>query len=268
MINLSVRRSSEPSHPGAARAALQQMATEESGALCLEAFGSPFHFKKGNADLDAIRRHALGRRSFRPHTEMLNQNEIARDVLMIVDGLACTYQLLDDGRRQILSFCLPGDLIGIAGSPHAPLGYAAAAITNVAVALLPQDRLLPIARTNPDFAMSLTRAVIASQALSQHHLTNVGRRTARERVASLLLELYCRVQGVSGSAVGEIQLPLTQEEIGDALGLTHFHVNRVLRALRNDHVVEFGNRVLRVLDVDRLAEEAGVEPGLFLSQAA
>ncbi len=110
--------------------------------------------------------------------------------------------------------------------------------------------------------MALRMACIAArdQVFAYQHLTSVGRRTARERVANLLLELFVRVRQSAPEASGDaIRLLLTQEHLGDALGLTSVHVNRTLRALREDGVLAIKRGALSILDPDRLAEEAGFD---------
>ena len=102
--------------------------------------------------------------------------------------------------------------------------------------------------------------------LSFDHLTSIGRRSARERVARLLLELFIRYRAQwPGHRPEEMQLPLTQEHIGDATGLTGVHVNRVLGDLRDEGIVQFHYRKLMILDPDRLIDVAAIDPHLALS---
>ena len=104
-------------------------------------------------------------------------------------------------------------------------------------------------------------------ALAREHLTNVGRRSARDRVAHPLLELFYRVRR-RGASPGDnaLELPLTQEHIADAPGLTMVHVNRTLRALREADLLAMRGRMLRILDPEALAELAGFDPDIVLSR--
>ena len=114
--------------------------------------------------------------------------------------------------------------------------------------------------------MRLARSLAHDCNLAFDHLTSIGRRSARERVAHLLLELFTRYRAQwPGNRSEEMVLPLTQEQIGDATGLTFVHVNRVLSALRKEGIVQFHYRRLRILDPDRLIEVAGVDPEIAMS---
>lgn len=109
--------------------------------------------------------------------------------------------------------------------------------------------------------MRLAWLTSRDRSLSYDHVTSIGRQTAVERVAHLLLELFVRYRlQWPGTRQEEMQLPLTQEHIGDATGLTGVHVNRVLHQLRDRGVVEFHYRKLNILDPDKLVDVAGVDP--------
>lgn len=138
--------------------------------------------------------------------------------------------------------------------------YGAQALTEALVSVVPLAVLTARLRDSPDVTARLVRSLSRDRALAFDHLTSVGRRNARERVACLILELFvrCRTQW-PGNRIEEMYLPLTQEHIGDATGLTFVHVNRVLRTLRKEGVVEFHHRRLRILDPDRLVGVAGVD---------
>ena len=109
--------------------------------------------------------------------------------------------------------------------------------------------------------MQLAGLISQDRGLAYDHLSSIGRRSARERVAYLLLELFIRsrLQWL-GHRSDEMYLPLTQEHIGDATGLTGVHVNRVLRDLREEGVAEFHYRHLRILNPDKLIDIAGIDP--------
>ena len=113
--------------------------------------------------------------------------------------------------------------------------------------------------------MQLAGLIAQDRSLAYDQLSSIGRGSARERVAHLLLELFVRYRmRWPGHRSEEMHLPLTQEHIGDATGLTGVHVNRVLRDLRKDGVVEFHYRRLRILNPDRLVDVAGIDPHVAL----
>lgn len=215
--------------------------------------------------LEGIR---LGHRDYRAGADFLRQGEPQREVLTLLEGWAMRYSLLEDGSRQIIDFCLPGAFIGFQPDAEAPKGYAAQAITDIKVCALPQKGLMDMMSETPNMALRLACIAYRDQVSMARHLANVGRRKARGRVANLLMELFVRVRMRSAAAASEaIPLPLTQELIGDALGLTSVHVNRTLRGLREDKIVSLKGGTLRILDPDRLAEEAGFEEGVDVPES-
>jgi CRP/FNR family transcriptional regulator, anaerobic regulatory protein len=178
----------------------------------------------------------------------------------LISGWVALYTLLEDGRRQIVQFALPGAVFGAFRGKGARTSFGAHALTDAIACAIPHDVLLPHLRDDPEIALRLVRSLGRDCSMAFDHLTSIGRRSARERVANLLLELFvrCRAQW-PGDRIEEMYLPLTQEHIGDATGLTFVHVNRVLRILRKEGIVEFHHRRLRILDPDRLIDVAGVD---------
>lgn len=181
----------------------------------------------------------------------------------LTEGWAFRYSLLEDGRRQILDFALPGAVLGFHPERSGRATYGVQALTDIAVCIIPHENLEPLARQVPGMGMRLARLVSRDRSLAYDHLTSVGRQSARERVAHLVLELFIRYRADwPGERIEELRLPLTQEHIGDATGLTSVHVNRVLAELRDEGVIDFHYRRLRVLNPDKLVEVAEIDPSL------
>ncbi len=219
-------------------------------------------------ELTVIEGIKLGNRDYPAGADFLRQGEPQREVFTLLHGWAMRYSLLSDGSRQIIDFCLPGAFIGFQPDSESPKGYAAQAITDIKVCALPQNGLMGMLSQTPNMAVRLACIAYRDQVSTARHLANLGRRLARGRVANLLMELFVRVRMRSAEAASEaILLPLTQELIGDALGLTSVHVNRTLRGLREDKIVNLQGGTLRILDPDRLAEEAGFEEGVDVPES-
>ena len=163
--------------------------------------------------------------------------------------------MLPDGGCQIVDFCLPGDFVDFQAGDGEVHDYSVQAITAVRVCSFARAPLLEGLAGHAEFAFRLACLSHRDQVAAFRHLTSVGRRSARGRIASLLLELFLRVRAQDDRAW--VALPLTQEHIGDALGLTPVHVNRTLRRLREDGVVTLRDHRLTVHDLERLAGEAG-----------
>lgn len=187
-------------------------------------------------------------------------------VFNLLEGWVALYTLLEDGRRQIVHFALPGAVLGVLASKRSQATFGAQALTDVVVSVISDAALGSMSRDEPAIAMRLARSLARDCSMAYDHMTSIGRRSARERIAHLLLELFTRYRAQwPGTRIEEMALPLTQEQIGDATGLTFVHVNRVLSTLRKERIVEFHYRRLRIVDPDRLIEIAGVDPQTVMS---
>ena len=197
--------------------------------------------------------------------DIVEQGEAGHEFCVITDGWAVQYELLEDGRRQILDFLLPGSIAGfrpgdVAWSPH-----FVQALTDVLACRFATAGCLGAAKSNPALALRLAEIASRSHYRTLRRLTLIGRRTAKERVAGLLFELSRQVQRCSLSPwADELSLPLTQEHIGDALGLTNVHVNRMLRELREEGVLVLKRGLLQILDPARLVEIVGYDDDRFV----
>ncbi len=187
-------------------------------------------------------------------------------IYILIDGWVALYNLLEDGRKQILQFALPGTVIAFIPEPGALIQYSAQALTNAVVCIVSHEKLARLCRDNPEIGMRIAGLISQDRSLAYDHLCNIGRCSARERVAHLLVELFIRYRmRWPGHRIEEMYLPLTQEHIGDATGLTNVHVNRVLRDLRKEGVVEFHYRHLRIVNPDKLVNLARIDPHVALS---
>jgi CRP-like cAMP-binding protein len=216
--------------------------------------------------LQTIARYKLGDRLIRVGEDLFSQGEPCDAIYNLVSGWIFLYTLMEDGRRQILHFALPGAVLGFHPAKGVMPTFSAQALTDATVCVLPHSALAPLAKEHPEFVLRLAWLIARDRALAFGHLSSVGRHSARERVAHLLLELFVRYGARwPGHQITEMHLPLTQEHVGDATGMTFIHVNRVLHDLREEGIVEFRYRRLRILDPDRLVGVAGIDPQMAYS---
>ena len=206
------------------------------------------------------------RRNFFP--EGLRNGEvrqIRKNKDVVVAGLRCKvfyinqngwlfrYKILHNGNRQIVDFILPGQIFGLQACLFKASLYSIAAVTAASVSALPLEVIDDVFDQNPQFAKALLWSAVCEAAIVGEHLIDTARRSAYERVSHLLLELFVRLKSTGQSDERSFIMPLTQELIGDAVGLTAVHVNRTLRALREDRLVEIGNKCVTILDFDALS---------------
>lgn len=189
---------------------------------------------------------------------IVNQGEERRTISILLSGWAFRYQTLADGKRQILDFLFPGALIGF-GSGETNW-YGVEAVTDCSVASIPHTQFRRLLAICPSLAIRVAERIAESERRAHEHMTSLGRRSARERVAAFIVELASRT-GADETRV--LDLPVTQIMIGDALGLSNEHVCRTLRKLADDDVIVLGRHSLRVLRPQALAREAGLEPNEF-----
>lgn len=183
---------------------------------------------------------------------------------LIGNGWAYSFTLLADGRRQVIGFHLPGDLIGLWGpAPDDGMRRTVATASDCVVCDLDRAVLNRILASDTQLAEALRWAARIDAAIVEQHLVSIGRRSAEARLAHLLLELGARLAAVGLAAADGYRCPLTQELIADALGLTNVHVNRLLRRLRDQRLLTFVRGFVAILDKPRLMELAEYDPGFL-----
>ncbi|KAF0114943.1 MAG: Crp-type transcriptional activatory protein [Rhodospirillaceae bacterium] len=200
------------------------------------------------------------RRLVTVNTDILTDGDEMPAVLIVSDGWAFRYKLLAHGRCQILTFILLGDTIGSTASLFTRATCPVQALTDVRLCTLKAQHLAEIARDFPKLAWALESVFRQEESMLAEQVVRIGRRTAYERLAHLLLELLLRLQAVGHADRASYDLPLTQEVLADALGLSGVHVNRTLRQLRTDGLIHLKDRRIIIGDVERLTEVAEFEP--------
>ncbi|MBX6426997.1 MAG: Crp/Fnr family transcriptional regulator [Variibacter sp.] len=183
--------------------------------------------------------------------QVLNPADEARTVLYVTSGWAFTYRLLDDGRRQILNIHLPGNIIGLGAIGRDVAAWGVEALTDLSYIALSRDALMARASGKPEIVLRLTLEAARGEILVCERLADVARRSARVRVANLLFELYCRSTVLDGGPQ-PVSIPLTQDEIADAVGLTPIHVSRTLRAFKADGIIRYVGHDLQIIDAANL----------------
>lgn len=179
----------------------------------------------------------------------------------LLSGWACRFRILGDGRRMIIGFILPGDGIGICKRPH-PLALASVAALTDCRTLSAAPAFSPGAdlSAHPTLRQALSIAHALDEAWLLDQVMRLGRQTAFERMAHLLLELHCRLAQVDLVQDGRFHMPLTQEVLADATGLSVVHVNRTIQQLRRERLIEWRNHVVAILEPTLLAEAAEFKP--------
>ena len=168
-------------------------------------------------------------------------------------GWLLRYKILHDGSRQIIDFILPGDIFGLQLCLFKASIYSIATVTEATLYSVPISMIDKLFERSPKLSKSLFWSAIRAEAILGEHLTDAARRSAYERVSHLLLELFVRLRKAGLTQKMSFEMPLTQEHISDALGLTTVHVNRTLRSLREDKLIQFSRGRVTILDFEALS---------------
>lgn len=195
------------------------------------------------------------------NTDIVGEGFAPPDSCLILEGFTCRYKILHGGGRQIFSFHIPGDLPDLQSLHLGVMDHSLGALTATKVALIPHAALIEVIATYPQIALALWRDTLIDAAVFRAWLAGVGRRSARERIAHLICEVYTRVRAVGLAEAWEFEMPVTQQELGDSLGLSSVHVNRVLQELRRDGLIISKGRYLQISDWDGLKRAGDFDPG-------
>jgi len=199
------------------------------------------------------------RRSFEPGVDLVRQGQLGQLAYILANGWVCSYKLLPNGTRQIVDFQVPGDFLGLRSVLFRTADHNAETMTKVEVSEVSSNDLIDAFANTPRLATAVLWAASREEAMVVEHLINIGRRTALERTAHLLLELGARLKLVGlGTKEGYV-CPLSQYMLADALGLSAVHINRVLRQLREEGLVTFRSNQVIFNNFDKLVAVAGFD---------
>lgn len=218
---------------------------------------------------EAIRRLPASIRLVLPGQDLVQEGEAPSQCGLVVEGWCHRYKLLDEGRRQILSFHVAGDMPDLQSLHLGVLDHSIAALTPCTFALVPHESMRRLTGALPHLAAQLWRETLVDAGIFRTWITAMGRRSAYGRIAHLFCELYLKQEAVGLAADLRCPMPLRQTDLADATGLTTVHVSRVMKALRADDLVTLRDRSLIIRDWRRLAEVAEFDPTyLHLKRAA
>src|SRR3984957_20113857 len=213
------------------------------------------------SELPVIREIGWDIRTVRRRQAIVTEGRKNRAVYFVIDGFLIRYRILRDGRRQIVDLVIPGDFAGAPSCFFADALYTIKALTDATVAMVPLERLVALYETQPRLAAKIFWSFSCETAMLAEHLIIVGRRSALERIAHFLLELLTRLQMVGLADERSYELPLSQEVIGDALGLSLAYVNRVLRQLADEGLVIIKDQKVVISSVEELSSLVDFERG-------
>ena len=216
-------------------------------------------------ELTAAERAALAQavgpaRDYPKDGDIVSEGEAPTACIILLEGLACRYMSLSDGRRQILAFQAPGDIVDLQSLPMRRMDHSVGALTRCRAAPISHEALRQLIAGHPRIGLALWRDTILDTAVLREWMIGLGQRSAYERMAHLFCEMYYRLR-IAGMQGASFAFPVTQQELGDALGLSVVHVNRVIQRLRAEGLLAHRGGKATILDWRGLRQAGDFDPG-------
>ena len=211
-------------------------------------------------DLEWTQEYRAHQFTIAPRREIYRESQPSEYMFTVYHGWVALYKTLDNGKRQILRIALPGDMIGFQPDLLAPMNSSAMSLSETVLCGFPSKAMPDLLRKNLSVSQRLTELNARDMNICQSRLLTIGQQSAIERIAFFCCELYYRVNMIYGQNDHEIHFPLSQEDIGDATGLTKIHVNRTLKALREQGLMQIASKTLTIHDIDGLCELGNFDP--------
>ena len=205
-------------------------------------------------DRDALLALPYTPRSLKAAQYIVWEGDRPQQACLLLSGFAIRHKIVAGGRRQILSVHMAGDLIDLHNSLLRVADHNVQMLTAGEVALMPLEAVLEISRARAAVGTALWYETLVDGSIFREWIANVGRRDARTRIAHLLCEVALRLEVAGLGSRSGYELPMTQEQLADATGLTPVHVNRTLQALGADGLINRTKRDIRVADWAALAD--------------
>jgi CRP-like cAMP-binding protein len=190
-------------------------------------------------------------------TEIIRAGDDSPELYTLYSGWAFRHKTLPDGRRQILNFLLPGDLLGLQAAMFDAALHGIEALTDVRLCVLPRHKVWALFGQMPGLSFDVAWLGAREESLVDGNLTSVGRRNAAERVAALIVMLYKRANALGLVTDETFAFPLTQQHIADALGMSLVHTNKTLARLRRSGMFTRANGSLKLTNprlLERVAQ--------------
>ena len=228
---------------------------ESSTALELMVRKLNYRVKLDEADRGAILALPFKTKMIERHHFVVREREPATHSCLMLSGYSVRTKIVGTGQRQIVAIHMKGELVDLQNSLLKTADHGVQMLTPGRVALIPREAILKLTRERPTVGLAMWMDTLVDASIFREWVANVGRRDARTRVAHLLCEFSLRLKAAGLGKDGEYELPMTQEELGDATGLTSVHVNRTIKALQAEGLINrAAPRLIYIGDWRRLAD--------------
>jgi CRP-like cAMP-binding protein len=198
--------------------------------------------------------------ALRADQDIVREGDQPTRCFAVLEGYTATYKMTGDGKRQIHAFHVPGDIPDLQSLHLRVLDFSIGTLTPCRVGFIQHEPLRELCRQQPRIMEAFWRQTLIDGAIFREWITNVGRREAYNRMAHILCEWIVRLQAVGLVKDHTCDLPMTQNELADATGISTVHVNRVLQQLRSDGLINLRGNRLEVLDWEQLKDVGDFDP--------
>jgi CRP-like cAMP-binding protein len=215
----------------------------------------------GREDIQALLEIPLRLKDLPADTDIVREREKPSECCLVIDGFVCRFKIVLEGKRQILSFHTPGDIPDLQSLYLHTMDHTLGTLVASKLAFIAHRDMLELIRRYPKVGAAFWRDTLIDAAIFREWMVGIGRRSAYQRIAHLICEMAMRFKAVGLTDGHTFQFPITQAELGDALGLSFVHANRTLMDLRGDGLISWQNAKVTILDWEGLRRAGDFDPG-------
>src|SRR6201996_5706764 len=219
-----------------------------------------------NEDIEAIRSLPIAVRNFGADQAVVRDGARATECCLVIEGFCMRSKTTSQGSRQILSLHIPGEIPDLMGLHLHVMDHDLSTLTPARLGFISHEAVRVLHRKRPVVAEMFWRDTLIDAAMFREWIVNVGQRPAPSRLAHVVAELHERLKSIKQIDGNTFEMPLTQEQIGEALGITAVHANRVIRQLRQEGILEFSRGRVTILNQQALLDLADFD-GRYLHQS-
>lgn len=190
---------------------------------------------------------------------VLSEGAASPYLYSVLNGFGVRSKAIEDGRRQVTNFVFPGDLIGLQTAVMNAMEHSVDSTTAMTLCVFPRERLWDLLKNSPERAFDMVWAGAREESLLGENLLSVGRRTARERLAAALWNIFSRMRAIGEGDRAHAPMPWRQQDLADALGLSLVHTNKTLSRMKDEGLIQWSSSTLVVEDLDQLAAVGSIE---------
>lgn len=209
-----------------------------------------------DADAEAIGSLPVMLRQVRPDQPIVREGDRPSECCLLVEGFCVRAKTTSDGRRQILSIHIPGEVPDLQSLQLHVMDHDLITLTNCTLGFIGHPALKELTRSRPSVTEALWRDTLVDAAIFREWIVNVGQRAGVNRLAHIIMELRERLRVIGRISGSEFELPLTQEQLGEAMGITSIHVNRILKQLQTAGVMKVRRGRVTILDEEKFSRAA------------